>query len=262
MCNHKYPNFKVAIASTAKKLQRSGTLHTRDNWQGDINPGQKMLELFNAMIAVPLDRYGHVEQLVEDIKPDLPWADHHFGERIGNCPVENPPQSSKIWAHTKGNHEEFKKGEIFDHTYPERFWPDRNVKNVRYTMGNLDDVTGLLIKDVYTRRAFLPIWFPEDTGAPLDRRVPCTLGYHFIVVNGYLHINYYMRSVDFLRHFRNDIYLAVLLHGYVLNTVNNAIFETKPNGIDCIKPGLFTMFMTNLHVFQYEQQILSKHYTD
>jgi thymidylate synthase len=59
-----------------------------------------------------------------------------------------------------------------------------------------------------TRQAFIPIWFPEDTGAHHGERVPCTLGYHLMARDGRLKIVYYMRSCDFLRHFRDDVYMA------------------------------------------------------
>src|SRR5690606_6346025 len=113
----------------------------------------------------------------------------------------------------------------FSHTYPERFWPkwagvedygmklrDFTHEGIRFLYGDYNDLIEVIKKDPTTRQAYLPIWFPEDLNAAINgQRVPCTLGYHFIIRRGYLHINYFIRSCDIIRHFKNDIYLACRL---------------------------------------------------
>jgi thymidylate synthase len=67
-----------------------------------------------------------------------------------------------------------------------------------------------------TRQAYFPIFFPEDTGAVHGGRIPCTLGYHFLLRSGLLHCWYEIRSCDAVRHFRDDLYLATRLVQWVV----------------------------------------------
>jgi thymidylate synthase len=155
--------------------------------------------------------------------------------------------------------------EKFSHTYMERFWPKKawdedtrptNGKHlgIRYEYGDLLDLIGLLSREPYTRQAFLPVWFPEDTGSTHGGRVPCTLGYHFIRRGNHFHMVYYIRSCDFFRHFRDDIYLGVRLLYWILN--NLEIKDQK--GWRDVKPGIFTMHITSLHIFNNEYPKLLK----
>jgi thymidylate synthase len=147
-------------------------------------------------------------------------------------------------------------GGVFSHTYPERIWPKRagissiaprpdNNKGIRYDYGDLADMVDLLKREPETRQAYLPIWFPEDTGAPSYQRVPCTLGYHFIRRHGFFHMTYYIRSCDIIRHFRDDIYLALKLYYWIKDV-------SLPKTI----PGLFTMHIVSLHCFYNERGLL------
>ena len=95
-----------------------------------------------------------------------------------------------------------------------------------------------LIKDRGTRQAYLPVFFPEDTGATKGQRVPCTLGYHFIVREDKLHVQYNMRSCEIYRHFTNDVYMAVRLAEWVKNQVDAELTL-----------GQLTMNMVSLHGF-------------
>lgn len=192
--------------------------------------------------------------LQEDIKPNLPWSEDHFQERVSGIP-HNPPPSHEWWPFRQKNNEDHIKGGQFSHTYPERFWPkhaehqpcvdnDENFecapnRGIRFDYGDLADVVTQLQKSPLTRQAFLPVWFPEDTGAVHGERVPCSLGYHFIVRQGKLHIIYYIRSCDFLRHFPDDVYMAARLAQWVKEQVS-AILSV----------GTLTMHITSLHVFQ------------
>ncbi|MCA1799997.1 MAG: thymidylate synthase [Actinobacteria bacterium] len=96
-----------------------------------------------------------------------------------------------------------------------------------------------------TRQAYLPIWFPEDTGAVHGRRVPCTLGYHFLIRNGKLQITYYIRSCDFLRHFRDDVYMAGRLAQWMTFRYN----EDCP-AAERIRVDKLVMHIVNFHVFE------------
>jgi thymidylate synthase len=54
-----------------------------------------------------------------------------------------------------------------------------------------------------------------------------------------LDINYFMRSCDMVRHFRNDVYLAARLLQWVIAELAD---EQE------IKPGTLTMFVSSMHV--------------
>jgi thymidylate synthase len=111
----------------------------------------------------------------------------------------------------------------------------------------LDDLVTILADEPTTRQAFLPVWFPEDLIAIRDgKRVPCTLGYHFIMRGGQLHIVYYLRSCDFVRHMRDDSYMAIRLLLWVLSQCRLAAPDKE---WDKITPGTLTQHMTSLHCF-------------
>lgn len=143
----------------------------------------------------------------------------------------------------------------FNHNYMERYWCKQAGMNrfgdriphrgIYHPYGDLNDVVNLLGRDPLTRQAYMPVFFPEDTGAVHGERVPCTLGYHLIVRNGELHMVYYLRSCDFVRHMRDDIYLSVRLQQWVLDKLRERFGAYWSD----IRPGSFTMHITSLHCF-------------
>lgn len=166
----------------------------------------------------------------QHIEPDLPWAERHFQERVGGKPI-NPGVEHANWPYHAGKVELHQHGGKYDHNYMERIWPSDLVfgteldydspnghrfTGYRFPVGDLDDVVTLLAEDMGTRQAYLPIWYPEDTGATCGQRVPCSLGYHFIIRDGVLHCQYNLRSCEIYRHFTNDIYMAVRLSQWVV----------------------------------------------
>jgi len=233
-----------------QSLIREGEEIAAGDWQGtDKYQDQIMLVLFNADIKLECpDSIAHMRLKT---KADYKWADEHFEERIGGDPT-NPGESYKRWPYN-GDDSDFMDGQYFSHTYQERFWPKRANKSqwdqsgIRYTLGDLDDVIQQLKANPLTRQAYLPIFFPEDTGALHKGRVPCTLGYQFYIHRGSLHMNYYIRSCDALRHFRNDIYLAMRLMYHV---------GTKVSHIKRL--GYMNMYITNFHVFKNDLYALKK----
>jgi hypothetical protein len=195
-----------------------------------------------------------IAQLQLEMKPNLPWAEDHFLERVSGQPL-NPPPSEAWWPFkVRGNDDHKLDGTIFDHTYPERMWPKDAADNmdtnglpmlgIRYYYGDLSDVVEQLVRNPLTRQAYLPIWFPEDTGAAgrEGQRVPCTLGYHFMMRKGHLNVAYYMRSCDLLRHFADDAYMA----GRLLQRV---VGKLRERSLD-IEAGTLIMYISSLHIFR------------
>lgn len=205
------------------------------------------------------------------ILPNLPWADDHFTkERVGGDPL-NPGQEWKNWPYTKSA-DTHRRGEIFDHSYAERYWPKHagmteggilesdhqpiTNQGIRFAYGDLDDLVTILAHEPLTRQAYLPVWFPEDLQACVEhKRVPCSLGYHFIVRENKLHIIYYLRSCDFMRHFRDDIYMTLRLSLWVLDQCRLAAPEMSWSEV---KPGSITMHITSFHIFKADHGVIFK----
>lgn len=239
------------------------------SWQSQqVDTPMKELRNVSFSMPMPANEWG----AANITGAHLPWAEDHFQERVSGEPL-NPAPSEAWWpfaqkksGNTNTDHKS--EGEAFSHTYPERMWPkwagpeyaDINEKldmipmtGIRFEYGDLQDVVNQLARDPYTRQAFLPLWFPEDTGVVHGKRVPCTLGYHFAIRDGKLDITYYMRSTDLLRHFQDDIYLAIRLAQWV---VNGVLSQTAVVGYnfadpqpDPLVPGELIFHTANLHIF-------------
>lgn len=255
-------------------MHRAEPVHT-ERWQGaDISKKPEMLthELLNARVCVELHGHMNLHHWRDHIKPNLPWADDHFAERVCGEPL-NPGVQWANWPYAKSA-DTFREGGQFNHTYMERLWPkyagrtfsgnlkelSYNVKHevnphsgIRFTYGDLSDLVKLLAAEPLTRQAWLPLFFPEDTGIGDGGRKPCTLGYQFIMRNNRLHIYYPLRSCDFIRHMRDDCYLAVRLLIWVIEQCRqlNPVWEN-------VKPGLYTMHMTSLHIFENDRALLRR----
>lgn len=205
--------------------------------QADI-PQAETIEVqdFSFQVDIPITQSA----LAQEFMPNLPWAEDHFQERISGSPL-NPPPSSDWWPYAQRSNDQFKEREKFSHTYPERFWPRSLMPDgIRFRTGDLNDLVQLLLSRPGTRQAYLPVWFPEDTGATAGQRVPCTLGYHFLLRDGQLKIVYYIRSCDFYRHFRDDAYMAARLCQWVAEHM-------------AVMPGDLIMHISSLHIFGVER---------
>ena len=244
-----------AIQWSKDELYYHGQVVKTEKWQGIVAPddmNEVMMHAFRFAIPKTLD------ELVSEVKPNLPWADDHFNERVCGIPL-NPPPSNEWWPFNQKKNEKFKTEEKFSHTYPERLWPKHSgedpsavMEGIRYQYGDFLDVINLLQREPFTRQAYLPMWFPEDTGSVHGERVPCTLGYHFMRRGDNLHLVYHIRSCDYLRHFRDDIYMACRKLMWVLDELKSRDPE-KWNGVE---PGWYMMTITSLHCFNKEKEVL------
>lgn len=230
----------------------TGQVIEQKNWQGIKSP-RPMFEALDYDFKTPMPK--QLAEAREHLQPNLPWADLHFKERIGGEPL-NPPPSHKQWPFANKDNKEFTQGGKFSHTYPERFWPkharasndstgeEKVNKGIRFVYGDFLDVLYKLNNDPTTRQAFLPIWFPEDTGKRDNIRVPCSIGYHFLIRKGRLDITYWMRSLDMIRHFQDDIYLCWRLAEFTSNYLGN------------LELGYMKFHAVSCHIFDGEQKLL------
>lgn len=238
-------------------LLNKGWVVDRNEWQGirDYRPQTKVREIPDVHFKVPVPSFQSL--WADNVKPNLPWAEDHFQERISGEPL-NPGKEYKNWPWYDQGVEEHKPRGKFSHTYMERFWPkiQENEEEggfyrvgIRFEYGDLAGLVELLQERPFTRQAYLPIWFPEDlTAAWLGERVPCTLGYHFQMlphedVNS-LHMTYFMRSCDYYRYLRDDVYMAGRLLQWIVDKLPNC------------EPGNLTMNIANLHIFNAETERL------
>src|SRR5690606_22865760 len=123
--------------------------------------------------------------------------------------------------------------------------PERSpIRGIRHEYGDLAGLVRDLAAEPDTRQAYLPVWFPEDTGDAHKGRKPCSLADHFIMRNGRLDVVYYLRSCDFAHHLGGDVYLTVRLLLWVLDECRKINFETWQH----VTPGRFVMQITSLHM--------------
>lgn len=263
--NIKETNMALMLFRTIDNILKQGKPVKAGTWQADDTfKDYEMKVQFN--VTLELEMLPTKEELEKATSCSMPWSEVHFQERIEGRPL-NPGESYKIWPYNtfKPGNDPYMTGELFSHTYMERFWPrlagkftDKELKDPNYMgelyeenmgthnrLGDLNDVIKMLKDNPETRQAYLPIFFPEDTGAVHGERVPCTLGYFFWLHDGKLHCNYIIRSCDVFRHFRNDVYLTGRLQQHVANKIGAEI-------------GTMTMFIFNLHFFENDRYNITK----
>lgn len=268
MIRNQYVNFTAAINDFHWMMKRVAQPTHRGKWQGiDVSrkPEMAAYELTHLTMKVPL-AMSDLESYRTVIKPNLPWADNHFEERVCGYPL-NPGMEWANWPWGKNAEKFLMPNGQFDHNYMERYWPrfagvekptnlpgeyadllepeTASMMGYRFPYGDLNDVVNELVDDPTTRQAILPVFFPEDTGLRPGRRKPCSLYYHFMLKDHRLSIEYSLRSCDLVRHFRDDIYLTVRLLLWVLNqcSLRDNVFWKR------VVPGLFVMHIANLHCF-------------
>jgi len=267
------PSFRDAIDDSLARLGIGGVEVDTGHWQGVTTEGHPDLvtyELPDVIWSVPMP-VDDPDLLRVEIQPNLPWADDHFAERVSRDP-SNPGEQYKNWPWWSGQDKETRATGRFTHTYQERYWPKyagegdegpyrtyegRDNWGIRYQYGDLDDLLSLLYTKPYTRQAWLPIFFPEDTGAVHEGRVPCTLGYQFMLREGKLHMWYIIRSCDAVRHFRDDIYLSARLLLWVLEQLQEwELRDDKPQVWVDVNPGIFHFHCFSLHVHKGDLHLL------
>jgi len=262
-----YATFSHARQALSDLFEQGSYIVHAPKWQGvDVStkPEMAMHEVLNPDFQVAL-RPAPLKHWQEDIKPNLPFADVHFEERVGGHPT-NPGEAWKIWpwGHNAAGFLEVN-GLQFTHTYQERFWPKfagltkgphgpeqtayvkkrgaKPLEGVRYEYADLNDLVDHLVSDPLSRQAYLPIWFPED--GTCTGRKPCTLGYHFMLRHEYLHVTYLIRSCDFYRHFNDDCYLTLRLLLWMIER----LAEKDPRW-ESVRPGFLVFKCGSLHMFR------------
>lgn len=248
--------FQDVVNDIERLFKNSSRKVRTEQWQSiPTRPEHETYELLFYSFHLGLWKES-TEHWQHHILPNLPWAEDHFLERVSGKPV-NPGVEWRNWPfHASADTFRNLDG-LFTHTYMERYWTPP-VMGIRYKYGDLDNVIELLRSQPFTRQAFLPVWFPEDTGVVHGGRVPCTLGYHFIRRGDHLSIVYYIRSCDYIRHFRDDVYMTIRLCIWVLNELR----RLAPDSWTKVKPGSLIMHVTSLHMFVNDFNLFMKERDD
>jgi len=239
-------NFTRAYDRVLQQFDLHGHFVDVGEWQslkdGDL-PHYETYELEDVTLGFTMP--PDMKSLQDIMKPNLPWAEDHFQERVAGLPL-NPGKQYKNWPwYDQGVEDHMPQGR-FSHTYMERYWPIIKMPGgIRYGNGDLEDLVKLLKDRPYTRQAYLPVWFPEDTGAMHGERVPCSLGYHFMRRGDKLKVVYYMRSCDWFRYFRDDMYLTARLLQWVSERTSTV-------------PGRMVVHISSLHIFAQERDRLKE----
>jgi|TARA_R100000081_G_C4816873_1_gene175859 thymidylate synthase len=229
-------NLKEGLHNLRKLLLTQGYSVITDTWQAESNPPE-FHEILFASLVCPMASSANESSVL--LSATQPWANMHFDERVSGKPL-NPPPSHTMWL--KDTDKYLSDNAKFSHSYPERIWPDKNKKGIRFNYGDLNDAVKLLKKDSTTRQCYIPIWYPEDiTASLMSERVPCTFGWHFMLRGDQLHCFYPMRSCDALRHLQNDLYFANRLCLWLIE-------KSKLKA----KPGYINFTTTSLHCFKLD----------
>lgn len=222
-----YQSFKDAVNETRRDLKEMGIVVETQTWQNKISgPEDKALELQFYSFAVT-----HPDP--KDLNPTQPWADAEFEERVSGR-IVNP---GKAWRLRPKVWEQFlEKDRRFSYSYAQRFNREYTDGYDRPLVSQLSQVVENIKKYPTNRNHILTVWGREDLPRVGERRVPCSLFYHFLVRDGELMMHYVSRSCDMLVHMENDLYLAAKLQAWVAEKVGQ-------------KPGRFVFTADSLHCY-------------
>lgn len=278
-----FMSFTQARETLQREMLKAGPVKT-ERWQG-IATNTDTYEMQCVDFEVPLLGIDDVEHWRLDIRPNQPWADDHFAERVGGEPLNPGVQWAKWpWGQAASK---FKQQQRFNHTYMERLWPkfarrtddgaltdvaklvggdesstvrkypagDKRPRfGIAYHYGDLWDLVQLLAKEPHTRQAWIPLFFPEDTGLSDGGRKVCTLGYQVMVRDGQASMWYPLRSCDLVRHWADDCYLAIRLLEWIVGQCK----KLNPDLWSDVRLGHYRMHMTSLHIFASDRADLEK----
>lgn len=219
--------------------------------------GKKMQDKEGAFPTLELENYGYtvLEPLknIGQLNPTPVWASAEWSDRrlgITGCSL-NPggawttredmdwsqylefdgkplPNEMKLEDAQRANIDAAQDPVRFAYTYGERF--------------ALNDQVWKIIRELrdnpYSRQLYICMWDPHTDPDRLGkRRVPCSIGWHFIFRGEQLNVTYTMRSCDFFTHWDNDCWLTLKLLELVAIKAN-------------ITPGQFSQFINSFHVYE------------
>lgn len=232
-----FKSFTEAKNEIRRDLKEMGLAVANSHMQDKV--GQfDTLELNNYGYTVLAPREG-------DLTPTTPWCHQEWTDRLagiyGNA--SNPGTAFRTRKDKFMNWDEFleNNGEpvplgaepeelglrSFSYTYSERFALKQQVMRIIWE----------LKKNPLSRQLYISMWDPTTDSERIGyRRVPCSLGWHFLYRENALHMTYTMRSCDFATHFDNDCWLAFRLQEFIARAAHMPV-------------GRFSHFINSFHVY-------------
>ena len=117
-------SFEVLISTLEQEFMSAPIVEAK-RWQSTRAP-QPMVEIFNRSFTLNQKGEEDLDHYRKYIRPNLPWADHHFEqERVSGEPI-NPGETWKEWPYAASAARHLREGENvpqYDHSYAERYWP-------------------------------------------------------------------------------------------------------------------------------------------
>lgn len=242
-----FKNFAEARSEIARDLKEMG-LRVENKSMQDKKGSFPTLELIN---------YGYTVTQPEmiDLDPTQPWSDAEWADRREAIMGKIMPLGN-AWQLRKDAHMDWEyfleydgapipDGMTLEQCRQESPEALHDPMRLAYSYGErlaLNDQVLKVIRELRvnptSRQLYVAMWDPnQDIDRIGRRRVPCSLGWHFMMRNGYLHITYTMRSCDFVTHWQNDVWLALRLLDFVCRATGN-------------KPGQFSQFINSFHVYE------------
>lgn len=200
--------------------------------------------------------YTVLQPMVQDLDSTQPWAAAEWGDRV-QAIMGNPSPLGTAWmtrADDKMDWSEFIEfdGRPLPHGVSLMEAEESANALVRsdpirlaYSYGErfaINDQVMRVIRELrrnpLSRQLYIAMWDPyQDSERLGQRRVPCSIGWHFRMREGRLNMTYTMRSCDFVTHWQNDVWLAMMLLDFICHKTGNEL-------------GRFSQFINSLHVYQ------------
>jgi hypothetical protein len=126
---YEFPTFAMACEQLSHRLRFKSKLVHSARWQGaDIanRPEMATHELTHTAFCVNLPHEDR-DMYAADIRPNMPWAEDHFRERVCGAPI-NPGLEWERWPYNKSAATFLDHRGMFNHNYMERYWPKQAGK--------------------------------------------------------------------------------------------------------------------------------------
>lgn len=221
-----YKNFIEAQNEIGRDLAELGILVQPETMQAIYvadNPEYQTKELANYIYTVTHPDYTEIEGVHEDWV-HREWRDRKAG---GLNPGTAWKQREDVWRPLLEVDDEEHHNMRFSYTYSMRM----GGEHLQYI---IDEIK----VHPHSRQLFLPVWDRTvDEKRRGKKRVPCSLGYWFVMRNDQIHITYMMRSCDFVTHYPNDVAITAIIQDHVARETGYSV-------------GSFTHFIGSLHAYK------------
>lgn len=235
-----YRDLFEAHSEIKRDLAKSPTVSGQRVQNKLVNTEQQELTNYTYTVLSLPDRGEQLYEIAQELgiwteyprQRMIRWLEHELTARLYG---HSTSQTSSHVEFMNPALEAVKEGEESSYYYCDRL------------LGLVDQLGKILSRDKTSRRAFFPMFQPEDTKrASLFTRIPCTLGYHAFIRNidsePYLHFTYLQRSCDFKTFWISDLYFAHQLQVALAQHLN-------------IPPGVLTHIALSLHSFVAGEEI-------